>query len=480
MLDQSFTADNFEYIYDVENRKNSITEYLGTDYKDILAQIKELQIKIRQITKRKLRDRLEGEEHILTDLRRQRKELINKKKEIQANALERISRTVNNKDFKFVLEPKGDDIFVIQKEKEAFFAIKQLQYNIRKTFKVKQSSRHLILSQIKLLLNDNSPKYLIRTDVTKFFESIPQKRLLKKIDSNTLLSRQSKQYICQILDDYNFKKDTLRINKDKGVPRGVGISSYLSELYLKDVDSQIRNVDGVIYYARYVDDIFILISPNFPNNDVETYFGKIEKIVEKEGLELHRLGEKRNLIDLSSKINRNTRDCFTYLGYKIYIDRKLGKHETVQVKTTFGLSQNKKDRIERRVLQSIDYFNTKSKYDLKTARRDLLLCLRFLTTNTKLEGAKSRVKTGVFYSNDLLDRSFEEDINTLDKNMKYRWLERVSPYDRLFASQDCKKEYVKKLTESILEGYTFKKGFTDRTFHAFSKDELRIIKKVLR
>jgi hypothetical protein len=36
MLNQAFTADNFENIYDIENRKSSITEYLGTEYKDIL------------------------------------------------------------------------------------------------------------------------------------------------------------------------------------------------------------------------------------------------------------------------------------------------------------------------------------------------------------------------------------------------------------------------------------------------------------
>jgi hypothetical protein len=111
MLNQSFTADNFENIYDIENRKNSIVEYLGTEYKEVLAEIKLLQ---------------------------------------------------NN--------------------------------------------------------------------------------------------------ISQILEDYNSKKDTATIKHEKGVPRGVGISSYLSELYMENIDNEIRNLQDVIYYARYVDDIFIIIS----------------------------------------------------------------------------------------------------------------------------------------------------------------------------------------------------------------------------
>jgi hypothetical protein len=195
MLNQSFTADNFENIYDAENRKNTITEYFGTEYKDILVQIKLLQNEISQIKRKKLNDRTDDEKQTLIENKKKKEGLVAKKKQIQHNELEKISKEVNSKNFKFDLQIKNDNIFVIQNTKEAFFAIKQLQYNIRKTFKVKQSSRHLILTQLKLLLNDSSPKYVIRTDITKFFESIPQDKLFKKMSNNTLLSNQSKKFI---------------------------------------------------------------------------------------------------------------------------------------------------------------------------------------------------------------------------------------------------------------------------------------------
>ena len=474
MLNQSFTADNFENIYDIENRKNSIIEYLGEEYKEILVQIKLLQNEIEQIKRKKLKDRTEEENQALVDNKQKQEELSVQKKEIRHNELEIISKEVNSKSFKFELQSKNDDIFVIQNTRAAFFAIKQLQYNIRKTFKVKQSSRHLILSQIKLLLNDSSPKYIIRTDVSKFFESIPQDKLLKKINDNTLLSTQSKKFIQKILEDYNNKKDTGTIEVNKGVPRGVGISSYLSELYMKDIDNQIRNMQNVVYYARYVDDIFIIISPNLPIQEVSNYFDKIKSILQLEDLSIHTSGDKCNSIDLSEKVSKNTHFYLTYLGYKIHIEKT---NNTIQ--TTFGLSQKKKDKVENRVLKSINYFNSKSKFDIKKARKDFQLCLRFLTTNTKLNGAKSRVKAGVFYSNDLLDKCFEKDINTLDNKLKGKWLPKIAPYDKLFASEQDKQQYINDLQNCIVAKYSFLKGFVDKTFHVFSKDELKTIKRIL-
>jgi hypothetical protein len=479
MLNQSFAVDNFETIYDIENRKRSITGYLGKEYKEILSQIKALRDDTSRIKRKKSKGWTEEENKAYIDNEHKIKELVTTKKEVQHAELEKISNEVNNRHFKFDLQAKNDEIFVIQDTKEAFFAIKQLQYNVRKTFKVKQSSRHLILSQIKLLLNDNTPKYVIRTDVSKFFESIPQDKLLKKINDNTLLSFQSKRFIKQILEDYNNKKDRTIIEAEKGVPRGVGISSYLSELYMKDIDRQICKLPDVVYYARYVDDIFIIISPSLPKRYINSYFVEIKSIIEKEELSLHTIGNKCNLLDLSEKVTANIRNNLTYLGYEIYIEQFQDKNKTIKIRTTYGLSQNKKNKIEKRILKIIEYYNQKSKYDIKTARKELLLCLRFLCSNTKLSGAKSRVKTGIFYSNDLLDKVYEKDIKTLDNKLKGYWLQNISPYANLFAGQQEKQQYIDNLKNSILTRFSFSKGFINKTYHYFSQSDLKTIKRIL-
>ena len=68
---------------------------------------------------------------------------------------------------------------------------------------------------------------------------------------------------------YIFSKKDLKIRGHKmdiistfpGVPRGIGISAYLSELFMRNVDNQIQELDDLIYYARYVDDIIAIFVP---------------------------------------------------------------------------------------------------------------------------------------------------------------------------------------------------------------------------
>lgn len=100
-----------------------------------------------------------------------------------------------------------------------FFISKKLQESIRRIYKIKQASRYAILSEIINILEDKSPKYVIRTDIKGFYESIPQKKLLDKLNNDYLLSARSKKFIQQILEEYN--KLTCQSDSDtaKGVPR---------------------------------------------------------------------------------------------------------------------------------------------------------------------------------------------------------------------------------------------------------------------
>ena len=72
-----------------------------------------------------------------------------------------------------------------------------------------------------------------------------------------------------------------------GVPRGVGISPLLSEIYVRDLDSSISSFIGTHFYARYVDDIFIILTA-FPNGekDSKEYFTNLQTMFGKYGLTL--------------------------------------------------------------------------------------------------------------------------------------------------------------------------------------------------
>ena len=77
------------------------------------------------------------------------------------------------------------------------------------------------------------------------------------INDNQLLSPKSKTLIKSLLYSYNEITNQLGLAKEerRGIPRGAGISAYLAELFMREIDNKIKRANNVSYYARYVDDI---------------------------------------------------------------------------------------------------------------------------------------------------------------------------------------------------------------------------------
>jgi len=188
----------------------------------------------------------------------------------------------------------------------------------------------------------------------------------------------------------------------KGLPRGIGVSAYLAELYMRDIDKEISSLKDVTYYARYVDDIIIVFTPT-TNQKVPTYLNQVKDIIEsdKNGLEVKQ--EKTYEIDL---IKSNLANQLNFLGYQFQF-RNL---KFIQIKLTDSKLKTYKTRIQT----SIREFKTQSKFDPKGARRMLIHRLNFLTGNTRLENNKANVLIGIYYTNSLLSEPLG-DLIELDK-----------------------------------------------------------------
>lgn len=235
------------------------------------------------------------------------------------------------------IDDKGNQVFTIDTHQwEYFYAIKNLQRIIRGLFNVRQANKHQIMSNVKLLLNTTTPFYLIRTDITGFFESIPQQALLDKINANNLVNNKTKGMIKGILSEYNRQKDPNKIKADCGVPRGIGISSYLSEIYMHDIDQHIRNLQNVIFYARYVDDILIILA-GLPNNQsISEYYKGLKNLFQNYGLEIKNNNPAEDKCKLIDFYNSTAKQQFTYLGYKITISKPKS-----EINAEFGMSDKK-------------------------------------------------------------------------------------------------------------------------------------------
>ncbi|UZJ42922.1 RNA-directed DNA polymerase [Marinimicrobium sp. C6131] len=446
MLDQSFSATNFLKIVDIENRKGNYLE--GDFFPDVEEISKEIQVaknKLRNLKKKKStlseEEYVEKKEEAIANI----ENLKGKKEDLLNEEMNKVSSQINSKGFSFGIKevdvglPKK--VYVAEHNAATYFALKQVQNNIRRLYKVKQENRHQIVCQLREILGDRFPKYILRTDISSFYESIPRKHLLKKLRDDPLLTLSSKKIIRRILFEYS-----AITGSDVGLPRGIGISAYLAELYMRDIDRTIRDYPGVLYYARYVDDIIVIFCPP-PNTGTMAFKRSI--VTEFKRLELTRNKKKTQII----KSVPGTTASVQYLGYKY----KIGSGSL-----ELRMTDKKIDRYKKRIDLTFAAYAKKANMPKKTemkARALLEKRVRFLTSNTRLVNNKKNVVSGIFFSNSLLTKI--DDLQSLDKYLAIKIAGLTNP----------------RLQNRLYE-QSFEKGFKTREYHKFSAQDLSKIVEV--
>ena len=131
--------------------------------------------------------------------------------------------------------------------------LRKLHNNIKTIYKVQQADRNNIVRQMKILLSENVEMWVVRLDVRHFYESINREKLITKLEEDARLTYPSLTLLQSLFKDPVVASGT-------GLPRGLCVSAAMSELYMKYFDLNIRRVEGVYYYARFVDDIIVFCS----------------------------------------------------------------------------------------------------------------------------------------------------------------------------------------------------------------------------
>lgn len=199
-----------------------------------------------------------------------KKEIINFKLGRNTNeyveSLKSIAKKINNDSFSFStinsFQYNGKIIYKINSPEECY-TIKKISDNIKRLYKIKFSSKEDIVNQVINILSDTSSYRVFRLDVKEFFESIDFKSVLDKLSADNILSNSSLSKL------HNLRQQLP--SYFRGLPRGLAISSVLAELYMEEIDNIIRSEIGIYLYARYVDDIIIVLHDE--NIDM-TYFEK--------------------------------------------------------------------------------------------------------------------------------------------------------------------------------------------------------------
>jgi RNA-directed DNA polymerase len=143
--------------------------------------------------------------------------------------------------------------------------------------------------------------YVVDADIKRYFDTIPQERLLARIAERIADGRVMgilKQMLQRgVLENREWK------NTEAGTPQGGVISPLLANVYLNSLDHLMQQAGYTL--VRYADDLVILCETQ---TEAEAAYGVLKTWVEAQGLNLH--PEKTRIVNINEK-----GAGFDFLGY---------------------------------------------------------------------------------------------------------------------------------------------------------------------
>lgn len=330
---------------------------------------------------------------------------------------------------------QSDGLFLNGRDKHKFsylcqkLILRKIQKNLQKIYSVHQTDRNTIVKQIKTLLNENFDMWVVRLDVRHFYESIDRDVIFNKLVEDARLSNTTLDLLHTL-----FKNPIVALST--GLPRGLGISAVLSELRMKYFDLSLRRVEGVYYYARFVDDIIVFCSSR----------RSADMVMETAKAELYKLGltlnDKKSYIWESTKSNN-----LVYLGYAF---NKVGKSLDI------AIAEKKIKKIKTKLTKAFVRFAKDRNFNLLKMR------VKFLTGNFTIyrEDTLLPIKVGIYFNYKMATNM--TGVNDLDRfYQRLLHCQRGRLGSRLMLAKD-------KLRD--LEKYSFRFGFEHHVNHHFTKE----------
>ncbi|MFY0672769.1 MAG: RNA-directed DNA polymerase [Bacteroidia bacterium] len=362
---------------------------------------------------------------------------------------------IANESFEFTLKQVSE--YYLTKDLPDKLILRKLNDNIKRIYKDEQANRRIIIAQIKTLLSETCPFWVIKTDIKGFYESIDRERLISKFQDDSMLSYQSMFLMRRV-----FENPTLA--GKSGVPRGMNISATMSEIYMRKFDRWVRSYDSVYYYARFVDDIIIF------SNSLKDSLPLIASLNPQlnlltEGLSINK--KKTELFDGKTlgnldKINGKTksqRDKLDYLGYSFSVEN--GRTEAR--KLIVSIAEKKISKIKTRIIKAFLDFSKNKDFELLESR------IKFLTGNYSIRKSEegNSLRAGIYYNYlQVTNHSVFEELNQFLRKSIYSKSPNFGA--KIGLSNIQKKKLVK---------YCFLAGFEKKVFFEFSYIKMQQIIK---
>lgn len=354
-----------------------------------------------------------------------------------------IGDSINDGSFKFQIR-NLDNLYLNGQPKKTIeylcqdLVLRKLYNNIKRIYGVEQANRNQIVKQMILLLQEKTSKWLIRLDVRHFYESIDRDRLIDRFQEDGRLNYQS---ICLLKNLFSYSP----LDLAPGLPRGLDISSVMSELYMKYFDINVRRLEGVFYYARFVDDIIIFCINREAQKNV---WGKIPQMLDEIGLHM-------NVTKSYKWTDQRRGKKLTYLGYTFWSEKD------GNIKVT--IAGKKVNMIKTRITKSFVRFSKDGDFEMLKKR------IKFLTGNFTLSNPSTLlpIKVGIYFNYNLITE--KDALNELD-----RYFQRIL-HCRIGRLGTKLEKRMTDLQRKELTKYSFVFGFEHHINHSFSSKTLKNI-----
>ena len=192
-------------------------------------------------------------------------------------------------------------------------------------FKAYSDFRDASFKEVKTLIENNKTGILVQTDLSKCFYSVNIDSLRGEITSFLKDSRVGEivmrlnDYVFSVLKKYNdlqtIKEYIAKASSQENhevLPIGFFPSNVLINIYLKELDKEIKSRHNPIQYGRYVDDISFVIVKEINNdnkneivNDIEGELDKIKEKLKKKDIYINLNFEKTLYFIISEKNDIN-------------------------------------------------------------------------------------------------------------------------------------------------------------------------------
>lgn len=326
--------------------------------------------------------------------------------------------------------------------------LRKAALNLKTIARARQANRLEIIRRLKLFCEEGLPFCIAKFDIKEFYESVDHTAMQKVLTQRLSTSPSTRRVL---------EKFVIACGKEKitGLPRGLAISAALSELYMRDFDIQVQQALSPYFYARYVDDIIIVLPPEQKLNVLR------KRVIEMLPFGLTLNARKTRLLTFTSepKSAPSEEHNFDYLGFSFSVNETKKTKNRITRAVQLDIAPSKVRKKKTRIVRSlIQYTNDGNFNDLKD-RFKLIIC------NYKFfDHKKSRERlAGNYHTYGLID--FPSDaLSELDRFVKHVLLSKHgSLSSRLRLSRTQRRELLR---------LSFTRAFHKETHFHFSADRL--------